>query len=672
MKNYKMRTAALALILFALCIPKTAFAQTSSMTLPDRRLTEAERNAWIADYRARGGATAVELEVVRLINIERANLNLSPVAVDETLMMVARFFAQQANDLRAQPWSTNFGPYADNRAGQRNAADNVAAAFGASFSWGGSHSWFSSGSMTAQALVTGWMNSGTREVILSPEYRFVGVGQFPGGISYLQFSYQSSQNSPVSSITLPNRRLTEAERNEWIADYLANGGPTAVELEVVRLINIERANLNLSPVVVDDTLMMAARFFAQQANDLREFHTVGSFSGTHNFGPYTDNPAAQHGASANVAAAFGGRLRWGGGNWFSGGSMSAQALVTGWMNSPGHRAYIVSPEHRFMGAGQFPGGISYMFMSDQSSQPIPISSIGQPAQATAAPPAAAQTVQRVTSSIGIATLRIHAGTFTMGSPANEVGRNANEGPQRQVTISEGFWMGVYPVTQEEWTRVMGSNPSGNQASNPMSPVVGDVEGRRPVVNVNWYDAIVFANRLSIMEGLSPAYRINGSTNPDHWGAVPTNSNAVWNAVEIVPGSNGWRLPTEAQWEYSVRAGTPTAFSNGMNNWQSEAAFANIGWFSSNSGNRAREVGRTQANPWGLHDMHGNVWEWVWDWFGTYPNQAQTDPSGESSGTERVLRGGRFNAPAQDARSAARFNINPSLRIPNVGFRLVRP
>ena len=109
-------------------------------------------------------------------------------------------------------------------------------------------------------------------------------------------------------------------------------------------------------------IMMAARFFAQQANDLRGLHTGG-----HNFGPYATNPNAQHGASANVVRAFGGSLRWNGGNWFGGGSMSAEALVNGWMNSPGHRRYILSPEHRFIGMGQFPGGISYLFLSDRAS-----------------------------------------------------------------------------------------------------------------------------------------------------------------------------------------------------------------------------------------------------------------------------------------------------------------
>ena len=167
-----------------------------------------------------------------------------------------------------------------------------------------------------------------------------------------------------SSITLPNRRLTDEERNEWIADYWSFGGPTTVELEVIRLINIERANRGLSQVTRDNALMMAARFYAQQARDLRGL----GYTGGHNFGPYATNPSATHGASANVAAAFGGRLRWNGGNWYSSGSLSASTLVNGWMNSDGHRAYIISPEHRFIGVGHFPQGISYMYLSNQSSQ----------------------------------------------------------------------------------------------------------------------------------------------------------------------------------------------------------------------------------------------------------------------------------------------------------------
>jgi len=166
-----------------------------------------------------------------------------------------------------------------------------------------------------------------------------------------------------SSITLPNRRVTDQERQVWISDYTDNGGPTATELEVIRLINIERANESLVPVSMDISLMRAARYFAQQAYDLR-----GLYTGSHNFGPYATIPSASHGASQNVAEAFGGDLDgWNGGNWFSSGSLTAEFLVNGWMNSLGHRNLIMTPEHRFIGVGQYPGGISYMYMSANPS-----------------------------------------------------------------------------------------------------------------------------------------------------------------------------------------------------------------------------------------------------------------------------------------------------------------
>ena len=166
----------------------------------------------------------------------------------------------------------------------------------------------------------------------------------------------------LSTITLPNRRVTVTERNAWVADYIAFGGPTAEEREIVRLINIERANHNLVQVTIDDPLMRAARFFAQQASDLSGLHT-----GTHNFGPYATTATAQRGASANVAVAFGANLRQNAGNWHSSGTISAADLVRSWMGTTATRNYILSPEHRFIGVGQFPGGISYLFMNDRAS-----------------------------------------------------------------------------------------------------------------------------------------------------------------------------------------------------------------------------------------------------------------------------------------------------------------
>ena len=176
-----------------------------------------------------------------------------------------------------------------------------------------------------------------------------------------------------------------------------------------------------------------------------------------------------------------------------------------------------------------------------------------------------------------------------------------------------------------------------------------------------------------MEGLTPAYSIDGSTNPDDWGAVPTSNNETWNAVEILAESTGYRLPTEAQWEYAARSGTTTAFNNGINDWENQDTLNPIGWFVFNSNSRTHEVGLKAPNAWGLYDMHGNVWEWCRDWYGVYPSGSQTNPSDASSGSTRVLRGGSWIFSAQVARSALRSWANiPYFRFSDLGFRLVRP
>jgi len=268
--------------------------------------------------------------------------------------------------------------------------------------------------------------------------------------------------------------------------------------------------------------------------------------------------------------------------------------------------------------------------------------------------------------IKIEMVSIPAGTFTMGQPGGI------KTPEHSVTLS-GFYMGKYQVTQEQYQAVMGSNPS----SFSSSPQAGETQGKRPVERVIWYDALVFCNKLSAMEGLSPAYSISGSTDPATWGSVPPGSNTTWDAVTIVSGSTGYRLPTEAQWEYACRAGTTTKYNTG------DTISDSTGWYSSNSGSKTHEVGLKPANAWGLYDMHGNVWEWCWDWYGDYSSSAQTDPMGASSGTYgtyRVLRGGCWLDPATGLRSADRNFYNPSYRDdgdPNcrydaLGFRLVRP
>jgi len=234
-------------------------------------------------------------------------------------------------------------------------------------------------------------------------------------------------------------------------------------------------------------------------------------------------------------------------------------------------------------------------------------------------------------------LRIQGGTFTMGSPVNEPNRDSDE-IQHQVTVSS-FYMGKYEVTQKEYKEVMGTNPSYDHYKG------GD---NLPVEQVSWYDAIEYCNRRSQIAGLTQAYTRNGDT-------------VTWNR-----DANGYRLPTEAEWEYACRAGTTTAYNTGAK------ISKNTGWYYKNSGGNTHPVGQNPANAWGLYDMHGNVSEWCWDWKGDYSNGSQTDPMGASSGTGRVRRGGSWSDSAENLRSAYRRYYNPFVRRYNLGFRLVRP
>ena len=230
---------------------------------------------------------------------------------------------------------------------------------------------------------------------------------------------------------------------------------------------------------------------------------------------------------------------------------------------------------------------------------------------------------------------ISGGTFTMGSPSDERGRDSDESPLHEVTITKPFYMGKYEVTQAQWETVMGSNPAywGEKPDNP-------------VECVSWNDCQEFIERLNQME-------------------IGT-----------------YRLPTEAEWEYACRAGTTTRFSFGdalecddIGENYCEIADQYMWWLGNDTYNGnihgTKEVGMKLPNPWGLHDMHGNVFEWCQDWVGDYSSEPQVDPQGPLSGESRVLRGGGWAAKARTCRSSNPDEFIPAKGHWGLGFRLLR-
>jgi len=265
-------------------------------------------------------------------------------------------------------------------------------------------------------------------------------------------------------------------------------------------------------------------------------------------------------------------------------------------------------------------------------------------------------------------VRIPAGTFVMGSPSSESGRYDDEGPQTRVTISRSFLLKATEVTQGEWKAVMGTSPSSFKNC-------GD---NCPVENVSWFDAVEFCNRLSSREGLEQCYRINGTT-----------------VVSKGPSCGGYRLPTEAEWEYAARAGTTTALYTGgltIRGDNNGPELDPIAWYGGNSGVSysggydcsgwsakqysssscgTHPVGGKRPNQWGLYDMLGNVLEWCDDWKDNYSGGSVTDPTGPSSGARRVIRGGSWRSNAGYVRAAIRSFIDPGFRNVYLGLRPAR-
>lgn len=242
------------------------------------------------------------------------------------------------------------------------------------------------------------------------------------------------------------------------------------------------------------------------------------------------------------------------------------------------------------------------------------------------------------------------------------------------TVSlSAYLIGETEVTQELWKAVMGNNPNWFDGSSGKEPAEGETQGKRPVESVNWYHAIAFCNKLSIKLRLEPCYTVNVGGSPVDFAAltfdeIPTTDNADWNKAELDMNKKGFRLPTEAEWEWAAKGGKDDKWA-GTN---TEAELKNYAWYDSNSGSKTHEVKKKDPNGYGLYDMSGNVWEWLWDWYGTIPDSPEADYAGPASGPSRVVRGGSFRDSAEVCTVGSRNNlsISPNNGFDGLGFRLV--
>ena len=270
---------------------------------------------------------------------------------------------------------------------------------------------------------------------------------------------------------------------------------------------------------------------------------------------------------------------------------------------------------------------------------------------------------------------IPAGTFAMGS----TGRNAeyDEIPVHYVTLTS-YLICDHEVTQSEYeTYCIYSNTSPDNACGKGKDY--------PVYYVSWYDAVVYCNLRSIAEGLTPCYKLQEETDPKQWTGIqkddptnptkycgPASNNDDWNKITCDFNANGYRLPTEAEWECAARGGI---WETNIDVWagtKTESELSDYAWYDSNAGSKTHEVGKKLPNGYGLYDMSGNVWEWCWDWYGgDYSTDAATDPQGPGSGGGRVRRGGSWFSYASDCRVAGRDDWSPDYRYDGLGFRVVR-
>ena len=279
---------------------------------------------------------------------------------------------------------------------------------------------------------------------------------------------------------------------------------------------------------------------------------------------------------------------------------------------------------------------------------------------------------------GFVKLELKGKSFQMG--AKYTGSYASydwENPVHTVNFTRDIYICDHEVTQAEYEKFC--RYSGTYSPN-------DTYGKgnnNPVYYVSWYDAIVYCNLRSMDEGLTPCYKLGEETDPKKWADIqkddetnptkfcgPASSNTTWNGITCDFTKNGYRLPTEAEWEYAARGGETANDKPVWAGTTTETELKNYAWYTDNSDSKTHEVKKLLPNAYGLYDMSGNVWEWCWDWYGDYTEEEATDPVGADSGSYRVRRGGFWGSYAGYCRASIRSGTTPGNRR-YLGFRLAR-